>query len=94
MGTYSLSEIAGHVVHWRDSKGISCLYRVMAVKPHAFVRDTLSETLEEAIQKAEKLAAENPVEKFYVYGPIMEVGSDIPVKKTSLLKSLIEKIGG
>lgn len=94
MGTYSLSEIAGHAITCRDSTGKFCPYRIIAVKSHAFVRDTLSETPEEAIQKAEKLAAENPGEKFYVYGPIMEVGSDIPIKKTSLLKSLIEKIGG
>ena len=94
MSSYYLSEIAGNKMIWRDSNGKFCPYRVMAVKSHAFVRDTLSETPEEAIEIAEKLAAEIPGEKFLIMGPIMEVGSDIPVKKISFLKTLIEKIGG
>lgn len=94
MSTYHTSEIAGNRIIWCNSKGEFCPYRVMAVKSHTFVRDTLSETPEEAIKTAEKLAAENPGEKFMVFGPIMEIGSDIPIKKTSFLKTLIEKIGG
>ena len=79
MSTYLLSEIAGHAITCRDSTGKFCPYRIIAVKSHAFVRNTFCETPEEAIGQAEKLAAENPGEKFLVFGPIMEIGSDIPI---------------
>lgn len=94
MGTYFLSEIAGHKITCRDHTGKFAPYRVMAVASYTFVRNTFSDTPEEAIEKAERLAEENPGEKFMVFGPIMEIGSDIPIKKTSFLKTLIEKIGG